>query len=50
MSSKTAKKKPSPNKNTKSDYDLVIIGCGPAGQKAAISASKLGKKMRYHRT
>ena len=24
--------------------DLVIIGTGPAGQKAAIQAAKLGKK------
>ena len=27
------------------DYDLVIIGCGPSGQKAAIQALKLGKKV-----
>jgi NAD(P) transhydrogenase len=26
------------------DVDLLAIGCGPAGQKAAIQASKLGKK------
>src|SRR4051812_25137809 len=26
-------------------YDLVVIGSGPAGQKAAIQASKLGKKV-----
>jgi NAD(P) transhydrogenase len=26
------------------DYDLVVIGCGPGGQKAAIAASKLGKR------
>jgi NAD(P) transhydrogenase len=44
MNSKTAKKKTETNENTELDYDLVIIGCGPAGQKAAISASKLGKK------
>ena len=25
------------------DYDLVVIGSGPAGQRAAIQASKLGK-------
>jgi NAD(P) transhydrogenase len=25
------------------DYDLLVIGSGPAGQKAAIAASKLGK-------
>jgi len=24
------------------DYDLVVIGCGPSGQKAAIQAAKLG--------
>lgn len=27
------------------DYDLVVIGSGPAGQKAAIAASKLGKNV-----
>jgi NAD(P) transhydrogenase len=26
------------------DYDLLVIGCGPGGQKAAIAASKLGKR------
>jgi NAD(P) transhydrogenase len=26
------------------DYDLVVIGSGPAGQRAAIQAAKLGKK------
>jgi pyruvate/2-oxoglutarate dehydrogenase complex dihydrolipoamide dehydrogenase (E3) component len=26
------------------EYDLVAIGCGPGGQKAAIAAAKLGKK------
>jgi NAD(P) transhydrogenase len=26
------------------EYDLVVIGSGPAGQKGAICASKLGKK------
>ncbi|GAB2669734.1 hypothetical protein GCM10027169_34560 [Gordonia jinhuaensis] len=25
-------------------YDLVVIGSGPAGQKAAIAAAKLGKR------
>jgi NAD(P) transhydrogenase len=24
------------------DYDLLVIGSGPAGQKAAIQAAKLG--------
>jgi NAD(P) transhydrogenase len=27
------------------DYDLVVIGSGPGGQKAAIAAAKLGKKV-----
>lgn len=27
------------------EYDLVVIGSGPAGQKAAIQAAKLGKKV-----
>ncbi len=27
------------------EYDLVVIGSGPGGQKAAISAAKLGKKV-----
>jgi NAD(P) transhydrogenase len=26
------------------DFDLLVIGCGPAGQKAAIAAAKLGKR------
>src|SRR3954470_7783391 len=26
-------------------YDLIVIGSGPAGQRAAIYASKLGKKV-----
>ena len=26
------------------DYELLAIGCGPAGQKAAIQAAKLGKR------
>jgi len=29
----------------KATYDLVIIGSGPAGQKGAIAAAKLGKKV-----
>jgi NAD(P) transhydrogenase len=28
-----------------SDYDLICIGSGPAGQRAAIQAAKLGKKV-----
>lgn len=27
------------------NYDMVVLGCGPAGQKAAIASSKLGKKV-----
>ncbi len=27
------------------DYDLLVIGSGPAGQKAAIAAAKLGKRV-----
>ena len=26
-------------------YDLIVIGSGPAGQRAAIYAAKLGKKV-----
>ena len=29
----------------RSDYDLICIGSGPAGQRAAIQAAKLGKKV-----
>jgi pyruvate/2-oxoglutarate dehydrogenase complex dihydrolipoamide dehydrogenase (E3) component len=27
------------------DYDLVCIGSGPAGQRAAVQAAKLGKRV-----
>ena len=27
------------------EYDLVVIGSGPAGQRAAVQASKLGKRV-----
>jgi thioredoxin reductase len=30
---------------TAQDYDLVVIGSGPAGQKAAINAAKRGKRV-----
>ncbi|MDH4303782.1 MAG: FAD-dependent oxidoreductase, partial [Nitrospira sp.] len=30
---------------TMSHYDLLVIGTGPAGQKAAVQAAKLGKKV-----
>lgn len=29
----------------KFDYDLLVIGCGPAGQRAAVQAAKLKKKV-----
>jgi NAD(P) transhydrogenase len=29
----------------KYDYDLLVIGCGPAGQRAAVQASKLKKRV-----
>jgi NAD(P) transhydrogenase len=27
------------------DYDMLVIGCGPGGQKAAIQAAKLGRRV-----
>jgi NAD(P) transhydrogenase len=30
---------------SRSSYDLVVIGSGPAGQKAALNAAKLGKRV-----
>jgi NAD(P) transhydrogenase len=30
---------------SETEYDLVVIGSGPGGQKAAVAASKLGKKV-----
>ena len=27
------------------DYDLLVIGSGPAGQRAAVQAAKLGKRV-----
>ncbi|MBX7098340.1 MAG: Si-specific NAD(P)(+) transhydrogenase [Myxococcaceae bacterium] len=30
---------------TSADFDLMVIGAGPAGQKAALQAAKLGKKV-----
>ena len=26
------------------DYDLIVLGSGPSGQRAAIQAAKLGKR------
>lgn len=31
--------------NTRYDYDLIVIGSGPAGQRAAIQAAKLDKRV-----
>ncbi len=31
--------------NTEYEYDLLVLGCGPAGQRAAVQASKLRKKV-----
>src|SRR5262245_30185528 len=31
--------------STRSDYDLICIGSGPAGQRAAVQAAKLGKRV-----
>lgn len=36
---------PSLNGNTRYDYDLVVIGTGPSGQKAAIQGAKIGKRV-----
>ena len=30
---------------SQTSYDLAIIGSGPAGQKAALNAAKLGKRV-----
>lgn len=32
-------------KSNSYDYDMIVIGCGPAGQRAAIQAAKLRKKV-----
>ena len=34
-----------PKKNSAFDFDMIVIGSGPAGQKAAIQAAKLRKKV-----
>jgi NAD(P) transhydrogenase len=31
--------------NMACDYELLVIGCGPAGQRAAIQAAKLGRRV-----
>ena len=30
---------------SETEYDLIVIGSGPGGQKAALAAAKLGKKV-----
>lgn len=42
-----AKSKATESKNEviTSKYDMVVLGCGPAGQRAAIASSKLDKKV-----
>ena len=30
---------------TETDYDLIVLGSGPGGQKAAVAAAKLGKRV-----
>ena len=34
-----------PDRRTGHDFDLFVIGTGPAGQRAAIQAAKLGKRV-----
>jgi len=36
---------PEPEQDVRYDYDLVVIGSGPGGQKAAIAAAKLGHRV-----
>ncbi len=31
--------------SSKYDYDLIVLGCGPAGQRAAVQAAKIRKKV-----
>jgi NAD(P) transhydrogenase len=37
-------KKSRPTKLMEFDYDLIVIGSGPSGQRAAIQAAKIGKR------
>jgi NAD(P) transhydrogenase len=34
-----------PRSKKKFDYDLLVIGCGPAGQRAAVQAAKIRKRV-----
>ena len=36
---------PKQGSKAKYDYDMLIIGCGPAGQRAAVQASKIRKRV-----
>jgi len=36
---------PSPEPSSNNSYDLIVVGSGPAGQKAAICAAKMRKKV-----
>ncbi|MEJ2860321.1 Si-specific NAD(P)(+) transhydrogenase [Actinomycetospora flava] len=40
-----AETSPEPAPEPRRDYDLVVIGSGPGGQKAAIAAAKLGRRV-----
>jgi NAD(P) transhydrogenase len=40
-----SRRAPADNPPVKFDYDLLVIGSGPGGQKAAIQAAKLGKRV-----
>lgn len=35
----------SPSKSGSYDYDLIVLGCGPAGQRGAVQAAKVKKKV-----
>ena len=39
------KQRSSSSKKKTYDYDLLVVGCGPAGQRAAVQASKVGKRV-----
>ncbi|MFM8547864.1 MAG: FAD-dependent oxidoreductase, partial [Betaproteobacteria bacterium] len=41
---KAARKNPKAAKSSAFDYDLIVIGSGPSGQRAAIQAAKIGKR------
>ncbi|MFN5491553.1 MAG: Si-specific NAD(P)(+) transhydrogenase, partial [Burkholderiales bacterium] len=41
---KNTENKARPTKSMEFDYDLIVIGSGPSGQRAAIQAAKIGKR------